>query len=279
MIDFTQKGTKLPIIPTGTEYKVQDGGICNKIYKHIDFVSFGMFDDIWLKCESSNYISKTNHYLIKLSTIERLAKEQGMYNTNNEQMKTQITLNSDGGIVISNTVSNPNDKGFTITTNAVLSKETALQIYEVVKADLEKPILEVGKWYESPCYLICYIGNNLCYGFSKMDNMKFHEKLNHSKLNHISGKYKPAPTETVETALRNEELKRYGREFELICCKSGKKFKIEGNYRYFNHLGNWCHLGNVILSNTGQWATIIKPETISIQEAEKRTGCVVDKNL
>jgi len=74
MTDFTKKGTKLPVIPVGTEYKFQDGGVCNKIYEHTDFVSFGMFDDVWLKCEKSNYKSKENHYLIKLSTIERLAK-------------------------------------------------------------------------------------------------------------------------------------------------------------------------------------------------------------
>ena len=285
MIDFTQKGTKLPIIPKGTEYKVQDGGICNKIYNHIDFVSFGMVDDIWLKCESSNYISKTNHYLIKLSTIERLAKEQGMYNPNNEQMKTQVTLNAYGGVVVTEN-----------NTTTIHSKETTLQIYEVVKADLEKPRLrKINTWYglkEFPNYM-CFTPDNFhFYGINNEGNW-FDLRSDGYKM--LSETNYELSTETVETALKREAIKRgflkdgvrYVKDGETqIWTKSGN-LELEYNYKT-NELKLWSdksenkedgYVDNArvygIIFRKGTWATIIKPETISIEEAEKRTGCKI----
>lgn len=279
MIDFTKKGTKLPIIPIGTEYKVQDGGICNKIYNHIDFVSFGMVDDIWLKCESSNYISKTNHYLIKLSTIERLAKEQGMYNPNNEQMKTQVTLNAYGGVVVTEN-----------NTTTIHSKETALQIYEVVKADFEKgkPTIELNKWNYWDCkeddvkmlLFITNIDNEnktvIGYGFRNdewVDECNCY--CNPKNFNDAINNFTPAPTETVETALRNEAIKRgYKKGVKVSRPKTfvnkGIAIIEDDKFKPLGAIG--FQMGGTSIFENGKFATIIQPETISIQEAEKILG-------
>ncbi len=86
MKDFTKKGTKLPVIPVGTEYSIPNifPEICkfkkkNQNYEsRKDFISYGAFNETWIKAEVKNY-SSDDYYLFKLSTIERLAKEQGMW--------------------------------------------------------------------------------------------------------------------------------------------------------------------------------------------------------
>jgi len=83
MKDFTKKGIKLPVIPVGTvasttllfrsgKSKTFDMGTTKE---HL--ISYGMLDEKWLKCDNPDY-NGSDFYLIKLSTIERLAKEQGM---------------------------------------------------------------------------------------------------------------------------------------------------------------------------------------------------------
>ena len=80
--DFTIAGTKLPFIPKNTEYKTSKRPDYNPSYSSEydkeSLESYGMFDDEWLKCDIPNSF-KDNFLLFKLSTIERLAKEQGMY--------------------------------------------------------------------------------------------------------------------------------------------------------------------------------------------------------
>lgn len=285
MIDFTKKGTKLPIIPIGTKFKwlkngeFKEPGVSNKngIYpERPSFISFGSYrngNNIYVICDDEYAQTSNMQFLIKLSTIERLAKEQWMYNTNNEQMKTQVTLNAYGGVVVTEN-----------NTTTIHSKETTLQIYEVVKADLEKTKLEVGKWYENTDFLICYIGNDDCYGFDKY-NMNFHEKLNHSKSNHISGEYKPASPEKVETALRNEFIRLGGKVGAKVECLALKEsietitamdfyFEADQNRLWVKSNTDCSNRGACVFDN-GKFATITQPETISIQEAEKRTVFVV----
>jgi len=102
IIDFTKKGTKLPVIPVGTKFKWLNKGFftepckSNKkgTCKELNFISGGTYQNnniIYVICDDQSTVKFGMEYLIKLSTIERLAKEQGMYNTNNEiEMKTEF---------------------------------------------------------------------------------------------------------------------------------------------------------------------------------------------
>jgi hypothetical protein len=142
--DFTIAGTKLPVIPKGVEYlfypiKKRPKNPTEEEFnsEHEEYVSYGVcfIKGIkYVKAEIPKY-KQEDFYLIKLSTIERLAKEQGMYNTNTEQMKPTITLQNDGSVQIANTTT--------------LDAETVNTIFELKKAESEKPKLEVGKWYKS----------------------------------------------------------------------------------------------------------------------------------
>lgn len=98
MKDFTKKGTKLPVIPVGTLARtslLHTNGSEKSFKMATDkkrLVSYGMLDEKWLKCDNPDY-NGSDFYLIKLSTIERLAKEQGMYNTNKEiETKTEFKI-------------------------------------------------------------------------------------------------------------------------------------------------------------------------------------------
>lgn len=89
MIDFTIKGTKLPIIPLDTEVstvsRVLDTHTLkwfNNESKNNQFVSFGLieseeFKEPYIQFECSSFLGR-NYYIIQLSSINRLAKEQGM---------------------------------------------------------------------------------------------------------------------------------------------------------------------------------------------------------
>lgn len=75
MKDFTKKGTKLPVIPVGTEYTTTSafGTISKTIgYKSGELESYGMHDNDYLKCDVPKYLG-CNFLLFKLSTIEPLA--------------------------------------------------------------------------------------------------------------------------------------------------------------------------------------------------------------
>jgi len=102
MKDFTKKGTKLPVIPVGTEFKwFSDGELiepCEELVSKGMFSSYDNFLSLgYISRRQTIYVicnifgNKGTDYAIKLSTIERLAKEQRMCNTNNEiKMKTEF---------------------------------------------------------------------------------------------------------------------------------------------------------------------------------------------
>ena len=83
MIDFKIKGTKLPKIPIGTEYrcehwKPKETDHFSEPYSNM--ASFGTKIDggeLYILCDNPDYAFETN-YMIKLSIIENLAKEQNM---------------------------------------------------------------------------------------------------------------------------------------------------------------------------------------------------------
>jgi len=87
MTDFTKKGTKLPVIPVGIKFRTvchpefDNRKIKTSHIQRISMVSYGVYDEDYILCESPDYENHggTNYFIIKLSTIERLAKEQGMW--------------------------------------------------------------------------------------------------------------------------------------------------------------------------------------------------------
>lgn len=79
-IDYTIKGTKLPDIPIGTDFKIYKSQqlVKNTISKLRDLISFGkeiINNEIWIKADSINYIGN-NFYLLKLSDLNNLTNNQ-----------------------------------------------------------------------------------------------------------------------------------------------------------------------------------------------------------
>ena len=89
MIDFTKKGTKLPVIPKGLEYTFEytfERKLKSKFFTYYkDFISFGCWTnengDPCILAETYNYTGN-KFYEIRVSDIERLAKEQGLVGHN-----------------------------------------------------------------------------------------------------------------------------------------------------------------------------------------------------
>ena len=83
MINFRIKGTKLPIIPAGNEYRVYnwpDTVPNNTLINSRDHISFGYEEytgEIYILHEERSYCG-SNFYMTKESDIIRLAKEQGL---------------------------------------------------------------------------------------------------------------------------------------------------------------------------------------------------------
>jgi hypothetical protein len=92
-VDFTVKGTKLPVIPMGTEYNIEydKGGYAFLNCKMENIVSFGIASECEIFAEFPSYIGKQK-YIFKLSTIEALAEEQGMLWVEDETQKSQPSI-------------------------------------------------------------------------------------------------------------------------------------------------------------------------------------------
>ena len=80
--NFREKGTKLPIIPSGTQYRCTHWPESNKnSYTNNDFVSFGyktQSDFDYIICEKEDY-KGTNYYMIPESIIIDLWKKENNY--------------------------------------------------------------------------------------------------------------------------------------------------------------------------------------------------------
>jgi len=101
-VDFRIKGTKLPVIPVGTLFNVVDTGNTWKRTSHgyKGFVSFGPNSPDEIVADDEGYERKF-FYIFKLSTIERLAKEQGMlYEKEEERDWTGVRFRYRKGIDI-----------------------------------------------------------------------------------------------------------------------------------------------------------------------------------
>ena len=259
MKDFTKKGTKLPVIPVGTEYltglmeRKWESHYCKEpLYSHGETLRRG---EVYIKSEKKNYNQNDDFYLIKLSTIERLAKEQGMCNTNNKTMK--VTLQENGEVTVTDTE-----------TTTTLSKVTVDEICRLVK-EKDSPKLEVGNWYHYIGGLYVWNNGNQTYGFNSQKRFDDHYSFSTS-----DGAVEATP-ETVEQYLREEAVKRgfvKGTKYKHIKFDTVKVLKKPENLKLIlhndcNNLTDGC--GGSIFDN-GVWATIIQPETITRAEAEKR---------
>jgi hypothetical protein len=97
-IDYTIKGTKLPIIPKGTEHRVVGWDVDatgDKFgWNKEDFISFGYEYHkgcTYILCEHIEYGGK-NYFMIKLSDIEKLTKQ--------EETMTKIITYSDAQRIV-----------------------------------------------------------------------------------------------------------------------------------------------------------------------------------
>lgn len=82
MLDFTIPGTKLPIVPVGTKYGIITFNSFNNTLSSSfrNWFSYGkeiIDNTTYIKCENQNYKSRS-YFLIELSTIQELAKQQNM---------------------------------------------------------------------------------------------------------------------------------------------------------------------------------------------------------
>lgn len=100
--NFKIPGAKLPHIPSGTEYRCENWGKDSKndtlISPNSNNISFGVEiykGEEYILADSPNPMLGYNHYMFKVSDIERLAKEQGMINEVKTLPKSFACKNTD----------------------------------------------------------------------------------------------------------------------------------------------------------------------------------------
>jgi len=276
MKDFTKKGTKLPVIPVGTKFRTTFDKKSNRIINEFHsstqrekLISHGQVkinNKIYIRCDEESY-EGDNNFLIKLSTIERLAKEQGMYNTNNKTMK--VTLQENGTVTVTDTE-----------TTTTLSKITVDEICRLVKdKDKQpiKPVITYGGWYQNksnPKIVVFYekddaVFGGVGYGF---DDCGGFTHANNLSLKSFKEDWQPATPETVEQYLRKEAVKRGYKIGTKIKSISSKNECICHDEIYYNGFEfNQLLFGMMAcIFENGVWSEIIQPETITRAEAEKR---------
>ena len=266
MKDFTKKGTKLPVIPVGTGYRCTSwkGNNMKLSFIHDDFYSFGKINTNGIECilaEVKGYKGDC-YFVFKLYTIERLAKEQGMCNTNNEiEMNPKVTLQENGEVTVTDTE-----------TTTTLSKVTVDEICRLVK---EQPKLrKINVWYGSKEYpKLCWRSDESnCYGLNWKGNWEFKSRNSKELSTLTDDDYELSP-ETVEQYLKAEAVKKGYKKGVKIKNHQGT-FTLEDLDIVFNtqyNDGIYTRQGSgVWLCMNGVWSEIIQPETITRAEAEKR---------
>lgn len=145
-IDFSIKGTKLPVFPR--EFKVRAVG-CNVLYliTDMELVSFGKdnvdVNDGYILAEKSNY-QGTTFYQIPFSVINELAKEQGLIGTRKVLgYKVPYDISS-LKIVKGDILTSPMNNGWYFTTGC--REKLPQEIVETWEAvyEVEKQILTLG---------------------------------------------------------------------------------------------------------------------------------------
>lgn len=148
-------------------------------------------------------------------------------------------------------------------------KENAGMTLKEAFSGVFKTVLETGVWYYSKTKNGTF--ENLfrtdegvnCYGF---ENKKY---VNCNNINYLTkNNLRPATNEEVLEALSNEAVKRgYRNGVLLISCES-VEMKPYGQFVYCGKT-NRLYFGGATIMKNGQWATIIQPKQMTIQEIEK----------
>ena len=321
MTDFTKKGTKLPVIPVGTKFKWLENetdfkepspsNINGFNSENHDFISLGKFKQkkqTYVICDSEDIGHSSLRYLIKLSTIERIAKEQGMWDDGitmtfkqyepfrvlELQPDLKVTFPCGNEITIQTNQfltttdceqCKTNQMNPTITlqengdviisnteTTTTLSKVTVDEICRLVKEDGEKAKLEVGKWYHYIGGLYVWNNGNKTYGFNSQK--RFYE---HYSFSNPDGAVEASP-EIIEQYLTDEAVRRgFNGKVKFKPIGSHNEVIRDGNENAFgfDESLNQLLYCNYVVFRDGAWSEIIKPETITRAEAEKQLGKVI----
>lgn len=162
-------------------------------------------------------------------------------------------------------------------------------VYEITKKQLEmieadgctyvrewfpecfKKELIVGKWYKKQTnmcdWLMNYQGNtNISYGFNSL------KKYSNEYLMEDANGWKEATSQEVETALICEAKKRGFEEgVQFNSCVSDYVGTCNGDFRYDLRSNKVFSNGTCVFSN-GEFATIIQPEKMTLEQIEKELG-------
>ena len=143
--------------------------------------------------------------------------------------------------------------------------------------DALKKELEVGKWMKTPIGgLYCpkeKQGNGfICYGFTPTS--RTYKEI--FVLLYITKNDTEATPQEVEAALISEWEKNNKNVFEIdnsSICELGGKYKISNKptHKYWE-ANNMLTIDEVCVFLNGQWATIIQPEKMTLEQIEKELG-------
>ena len=149
--------------------------------------------------------------------------------------------------------------------------------------DAFKKELEVGKWYKSSCsvFFVTKIENEKVYAYGINDGKWLQDGCFDIKFS--KNDTEAAPQE-VESALISEAKKRrYLNKLRFVKCLCD--FSEEPTQEYYNEIGAlyyeksvnklWIQDGSyldICIFDNGQWATIIHPEKMTLEQIEKELG-------
>lgn len=170
------------------------------------------------------------------------------------------------------------EKTFSLTADQLRSitdpqvKQWFPEVFEIV--------LEVGKWYKSPSYLICKQEGLNCFGFY-LNGMSWIEGVSHDIGPHIAAGYVEATEAEVFEALKNEAVKRgFVEGVWFKGCEGAHKDKIlKLEHIKFaagfskKNIGLYASNRSSWIFHSGKWAEIIPTKTKS--EAEKELNCKI----
>lgn len=132
--------------------------------------------------------------------------------------------------------------------------------------------LEVGKWYKSTkSNALCFVEELFKNDFKGYGFDYTGEWINYSKDWTIShNTWKPATPEEIKNALEKEAVKRYpsGCIVKDLFGEVKKIYDERWYDYYFNE--NYFYFCGLKMFQNGTWATIIKPNQMTKQEAEEK---------
>ena len=168
-----------------------------------------------------------------------------------------------------------------------VSENTLKQRIENEVPELFKSKREVGKWYKGYYYLICYTGNDKCYGFD-LSSHEWTGSVDHTESMHKNGGYTPATDEEVQSSLIAEAKKRGFKEGVIIERWAGfsgftdattiiDKNIYPSSDEFSTNSDDVLMLHGYEIFRKGKWATLIEEpvKELTHAELEKIVGCKI----